>query len=443
MSVRIEIRERKVTFTLPYTKGIVSLALLQVEKILNEITSVINYIITALYLYRLHKVIYIISYCVIMLNFQKMGKHKHKKRKCEGKDGSVAVQSCETTGNGCPVKAKERKKSNKTEFHSALDSGVINCEQAVSEGLDSYEVPKVKSKKRKHSETGINIDDNYVAELDHAGVTDEQTCDQVIETNTNKKKKKKKKHKTYDDDTHPELETETTNASAVDHHTAERHESTEKKHKKKKKRSKRETKDVTESPEICLNDVSVNMTAETEVSKKKCKGIIEERAEGVRPQRENVEKFKTERKMGKVAGNTQEAAGSDTSRGETEEPKAMGQWSTAKFDDSDKQLKFFKLLGGFKNKADPSAFQNKFGLCKKFELGKNSYVQGNNNRGGGGNAMNQQQQDVYTKRLESEYERALTSNLNRGIGLGFERPPEEGKKFYVDTKKSNSVKFDD
>lgn len=397
-------------------------------------------IITALYLYTSHKVSYIISDCVFMLNFQIMGKHKNKKRKCEGKDGSVAGQGCETVGNGCPVKAKERKKSDKTKFHSALDSGVINSEQAVSEGTESYEVPKIKSKKRKHSETGMNIDDS----MDHAGVTDEQTCDQVIETNTNKKKKKKKKHKMYSDDTHPELETETTNASStVDHQTVERHESTEKKHKKKKKRSKRETEDVTESPEICLNDVSLNMTAETEVSKKKSKGIIEERAEGVRPQSGNVEKFKPERIMEKVAGNTQEAAGSDTCRGESEAPKAMGQWSTAKFDDSDKQLKFFKLLGGFKNETDPSAFQNKIGLCKKFELGKNSYVQGNNNRGGGGNAMNQQQQDVYTKRLESEYERALTSNLNRGIGLGFERPPEEGKKFYIDTKKSNSIKFDD
>ncbi|XP_060571265.1 lysine-rich nucleolar protein 1-like [Ruditapes philippinarum] len=117
-----------------------------------------------------------------------------------------------------------------------------------------------------------------------------------------------------------------------------------------------------------------------------------------------------------------------------------GQWSSVELGDSDRQNKFFRLLGGFKKGGDTSQIQNKFSLGKKPAFGSSNNTP---RRTGGNFAMDKKQEDVYTKALESEYDRAMSMNLNRGIGLGFEKPPEEGKKFYIDTKSSKSIKFDD
>lgn len=117
-----------------------------------------------------------------------------------------------------------------------------------------------------------------------------------------------------------------------------------------------------------------------------------------------------------------------------------GQWSSVNLGDSDRQNKFFRLLGGFKKGNDHSQLKNKFGLSKNSSFNSPS---GGTNKVGGNFAMNKNQENLYTKSLETEYERAMVMNLNRGIGLGFEKPPDEGKKFHIDTKSSKSIKFDD
>ena len=102
----------------------------------------------------------------------------------------------------------------------------------------------------------------------------------------------------------------------------------------------------------------------------------------------------------------------------------VGQWASAGFENTDRQNKFFKLLGGFKGKSNSAAIENKF-------------------KSGGGNAMDKDQQEMYTKNMESDFDRALSSNMNRGIGLGFHRPADADKKFHIDVKQSKSIKFDD
>ena len=57
--------------------------------------------------------------------------------------------------------------------------------------------------------------------------------------------------------------------------------------------------------------------------------------------------------------------------------------------------------------------------------------------------MDKDQQEMYTKHMESDFDRALSSNMNRGIGLGFHRPADADKKFHTDVKQSKSIKFDD
>lgn len=102
--------------------------------------------------------------------------------------------------------------------------------------------------------------------------------------------------------------------------------------------------------------------------------------------------------------------------------QALGQWSTAQFDSSEKQQKFLRLMGGFKKGFQPSA-----GTTERanMALGKDG------------------QQQLQQKLLE-EFDRAHSRRLdssNRGAGIGFTAPAN--KKFFIDINASRSVRFDD
>ena len=102
-----------------------------------------------------------------------------------------------------------------------------------------------------------------------------------------------------------------------------------------------------------------------------------------------------------------------------------GQWNTASLGDEQRQNKFLRLLGGFKAaKSDGSPLNT---LGAKY----------------GNVAMTQNQEDSYVRSMEDQYGKAMSFNQNRGLGLGFQRPPSEGKKFYIDKNISKSRKFDD
>ena len=102
-----------------------------------------------------------------------------------------------------------------------------------------------------------------------------------------------------------------------------------------------------------------------------------------------------------------------------------GQWNTASLGDEQRQNKFLRLLGGFKAaKSDGSPLNTLGAKC-------------------GNVAMTQNQEDSYVRSMEDQYGKAMSFNQNRGLGLGFQRPPSEGKKFYIDKNVSKSRKFDD
>lgn len=185
-----------------------------------------------------------------------------------------------------------------------------------------------------------------------------------------------------------------------------------KKHKKKNKRERNETSELTET---CNEEV------EDGPEKQVCENV------------ENVCNVLTANKTIIGKSNMDETTNATVD-------VTTGQWSGVNLGDSNRQNKFFKLLGGFKKGSDTSQIQNRFSLGKKAGFGLNS---NSGMKSGGGFAMDKKQEDVYTKSLENEYERAMSMNLNRGIGLGFEKAPDAGKKFYIDTKSSKSVKFDD
>ena len=102
--------------------------------------------------------------------------------------------------------------------------------------------------------------------------------------------------------------------------------------------------------------------------------------------------------------------------------QGLGQWSTARFDSSDQQQKFLRLMGGFKKGFQPAAASTD----------------------GANMAMGQDAQQQLQQGLLGEFERAHTRRMdfsNRGSGLGFSAP--SNKKFSIDINTSRSIRFDD
>ena len=100
----------------------------------------------------------------------------------------------------------------------------------------------------------------------------------------------------------------------------------------------------------------------------------------------------------------------------------LGQWSTAQLGDTQRQNKFFKLLGGFKSSnstANPST--------KPFAAKFNA-------------ALDKKREASLNNELEKQFEQARHARLNaKGLGLGFEKPKQNS----IDITASRSKKFDD
>ena len=115
----------------------------------------------------------------------------------------------------------------------------------------------------------------------------------------------------------------------------------------------------------------------------------------------------------------------------------MGQWGSAAFSETQRQQKFFRLLGGFKKGTSDSqsvlpSSPNSSGPKQKPFMAKFNM------------ALNRKAEETLNRNLESQFDKALELRLSatRGGGLGFTAPPGEGKKFHIDVNSSKSVKFD-
>ncbi|KAJ3614185.1 hypothetical protein NHX12_017761 [Muraenolepis orangiensis] len=100
----------------------------------------------------------------------------------------------------------------------------------------------------------------------------------------------------------------------------------------------------------------------------------------------------------------------------------LGQWSTVRFNSTEKQHKFLRLMGGFKKETQASG----------------------PSAGGPNMALAQDQQQNLHQALLGEFQRAQSRRLDlsgRGAGLGFSCP--SNKMFSIDANASRSVRFDD
>ncbi|NXM91606.1 KNOP1 protein, partial [Oenanthe oenanthe] len=100
----------------------------------------------------------------------------------------------------------------------------------------------------------------------------------------------------------------------------------------------------------------------------------------------------------------------------------LGQWSTAAFKSSAEQMKFFRLMGGFKEGSVP--IQNPSATTNKPNM-----------------ALNMEGEEKLQQALKMEFDKAMDLKQHRGIGLGFQ--PAANKKVYIDKYASRSIKFED
>ncbi|NXP72112.1 KNOP1 protein, partial [Ramphastos sulfuratus] len=101
----------------------------------------------------------------------------------------------------------------------------------------------------------------------------------------------------------------------------------------------------------------------------------------------------------------------------------LGQWSTATFESSEKEMKFFRLMGGFK-KGSSVPIQTLSATTNKANM-----------------ALNKEGEEKLQQTLKMEFDKAMNLKQHRGVGLGFQ--PAANKKVYIDKYTTRSIKFED
>ncbi|NXD83153.1 KNOP1 protein, partial [Halcyon senegalensis] len=100
----------------------------------------------------------------------------------------------------------------------------------------------------------------------------------------------------------------------------------------------------------------------------------------------------------------------------------FGQWSTAAFQSSERETKFFRLMGGFKKGSVP--IQNLSAATNKPNM-----------------ALNREGEEKLQQALKMEFDKAMDLKQHRGTGLGFQ--PAASKKVHIDKYTTRSIKFED
>lgn len=362
---------------------------------------------------------------------KKKNKHKKRRRSEEAMSEDTANQDArgfegldENNSDSCFVKKKKKCKKNKS------DSG---CIDRVEDGLESTDSSEKKKKKHKKKDT---------VETD-ASISGTETIQNDSEQTQTKKKHKKDKSK-GSDQTLPIGNTAFANES-----TGESHLPAAKEKKDKKKKSEKNSSGTQEKcPAL---DAEVNPMNKDNKEKK---------GEGKKETKKHSKKQKSyssasdnEPTANNHSNEVSKTDASEPARNHNSNPTqaapasatSFGQWSSDMFESSERQSKFLRLLGGFRKAGDNSASSavtpesgKKKGLFGSLQLQQEASA-------GGQRALTYQGAQEMNKRLESDYERALTFSVRgqRGVGLGFTPDPAAGKKFHIDINKKASKKFED
>ncbi|XP_069138347.1 lysine-rich nucleolar protein 1-like [Argopecten irradians] len=341
--------------------------------------------------------------CEIMEEGNTNSQKKDKKKKRERHDSNDEQLEIRNDDGGTAV-TKKKKKKKKVDLKDDTDSPVAeqknkkNKEIKNEDEMDTSSVVKKKKKKNREKEVPEEVTEMTTKEARKERKKNKKSkkelIDVEIEANVKANKKKKKR-----------------SADACENGTSSSRDKT--------------SKSERDSPQT---DVS------GPVKKKKRKHSLEEIS---------TKKLKKDKKTNfDINKETSTISNGDTTSdtGNTVPGPVVGQWGTSSLGNEARQQKFIRLLGGFKKESDNSS---SFGAKQSKGLFGSLKAASVKTSGCGNKAMDATQEKMYLTNMEKDYERAMSMNLNRGIGLGFEKPPSEGKKFYIDTKASKSIKFDD
>ena len=334
----------------------------------------------------------------------------------------------ENIPSGMSVKKKRafQEKESISEQCSVTDKVLNGVEEDLVDNFGQNETaddPPRKKKKRKRENKETHSENKGEEEwVNSTSVIDQALETESIEKTSPPQKKKRKKNKgnnpgtNLDDTTTVCVNGDDTNSkvnkgeSVVENGKA-------KKKKKRKRKGKGANSEVKESVGAKADsDKSTGGTqTDDKVDEPETKKRKKKKSKKKRTHKENDELVKKSDK-------------------ESEEVIQTGQWGTATFEDKERQKKFIKLLGGNKKGSDKKK------LGKKYKKGDK---QADNEEAPPAKlAMSKIQERFFTNALESQYEKALSFNKNRGVGLGFENEGSDGnkyqKKFSSDFKNQNS-----
>ncbi|KAK3085859.1 hypothetical protein FSP39_009755, partial [Pinctada imbricata] len=373
---------------------------------------------------------------IINIHRKKRKKEKHSREDLEedynqsppkkkNKLSDSSSQNKEVKRNGAGVvKNKTTEKEYVTHDSDSEDLHSTERKKRKKKKKDKGDI--VSSEKDRRKDSGNDVVHNRAVE----------DTDIPVDHDTKKKKKMKKGNKekengdfsttSFEDTTLGEQREINENANTP------LSECTSKKKKKKKRQKNKDEKERNEEPcdrsMMEAQHLDILLTNDDNKSKKKKKKSKKEKDseiinENVKGGDDNL----TVNKQGSREVHTADMMGKDA-------PK-VGQWGTAAFANDKQQEKFLRLLGGFKA---GSKLGGKTNMFEKFTRASESTSDKNTVNC----AMNKREEEKYKRNMENQYEKAMSMNLNRGIGLGFDTT-SIGKKFHIDKFQSKSMKFDD
>ncbi|KAL3866398.1 hypothetical protein ACJMK2_043699 [Sinanodonta woodiana] len=359
-------------------------------------------------------------------------KNKHAHDRQTETDGICIYLEPNSENTSSKKNLKKKKKRRKIKMEDApIDQTLVmtSSSKMNEQDIDQVSGQNQGTKKKKHKKQK-NFDDNVNLTTDFT--SDQAVMDAPDEIVTNKKKKKKKKH-SEKNCTEAQLITETNILEPVSAHIGDLS--------KKKKKKKEKNCDKNNEGEKEVNEENIQDTLSSSKKNKKRKQNSNDTVSDGTLNGEYSDMNMVLKKKGRI-GNT-EGQGStamdprcqlkideentvDSDKtGMKEKTNESNQWVTASLGSEERDKKFLRLLGGFKKGTDSGSISFKTGAK------------------GGNLAMNSLQENIYKKEMENVYEKAMSINLQRGLGLGYEPPPSAGKTFFIDKNKSKSIKFDD
>lgn len=377
------------------------------------------------------------------------GKKKKKHEKMEDHVSEDSGQDVKNT-DGTELKEKKTKKRDNAEEQVAGTTDLAVC---AANGVKTDDFAPVKKGKKKHKkDKGREIQATDCHEMnDERREENLETTKEPVERSEDAKKAKKSKKRKRENELLP-VECDHASGNSADVPSK----------KKKKSKEKHLNKSVPDSKESA--EVDCELKELKNAKKKRKQQKIEAEAENAETLKcdEAVEgnggsgESKKKRKKDKLKDITpcenaegeskklrkEETEDTGTKTEATDKNKeaafTVGQWGTAEFENAERQNKFLRLLGGMKNKNKSDGASTEKNEKKGLFGGLAALAAKTGNT-----AMTNSEQHKWQTNMEGQFNKALMYKGQKGGGLGFEKPPGEGKKFHIDIQKSSSIKFDD